>query len=88
MRHARGPQLRGSAGPIARRLRDRAERAQDYRHDHDLAPGEAGEVPRVAPGVVCVVSGHTAMVSFADLPGRVSLEEIEMTSCVTPADLS
>jgi hypothetical protein len=27
--------------------------------------------------VVCVVSGHTAMVSFADLPGRVSLEEIE-----------
>ena len=66
-----------SAGPIARRLRHRAERAQDARHDHDLAPGEAGEVPRVAPGVVCVVSGHTAMVSFADLPGRVSLEEIE-----------
>jgi uncharacterized membrane protein YvlD (DUF360 family) len=66
-----------SAGPIARRLRQRAERAQDARHDHDLAPGSAGEVPRVAPGVVCVVSGHTAMVSFADLPGRVSLEEIE-----------
>jgi uncharacterized membrane protein YvlD (DUF360 family) len=66
-----------SAGPIARRLRQRAERAQDARHDHELAPGEAGEVPRVAPGVVCVVSGHTAMVSFADLPGRVSLEEIE-----------
>ena len=58
-----------SGGPIARRLRERAERAQDSRHDHDLAPGEAGEVPRVAPGVVCVVSGHTAMVSFADLPG-------------------
>ena len=66
-----------SGGPIARRLRERAERAQDARHDHELAPGEAGEVPRVAPGVVCVVSGHTAMVSFADLPGRVSLEEIE-----------
>ena len=66
-----------SAGPIARRLRQRAERAQDARHDHELAPGEADEVPRVAPGVVCVVSGHTAMVSFADLPGRVSLEEIE-----------
>jgi hypothetical protein len=31
----------------------------------------------VAPGVVCVVSGHTAMVSFPELPGRVSLEEIE-----------
>jgi hypothetical protein len=66
-----------SAGPIARRLRDRAERAQDSRHDHSELPGAPGEVPRVAPGVVCVVSGHTAMVSFADLPGRVSLEEIE-----------
>jgi uncharacterized membrane protein YvlD (DUF360 family) len=66
-----------STGPIARRLRQRAERAQDARHDHELAPGDAGEVARVAPGVVCVVSGHTAMVSFADLPGRVSLEEIE-----------
>jgi hypothetical protein len=42
-----------------------------------VAPGAPGEVPRVAPGVVCVVSGHTAMVSFADLPGRVSIEEIE-----------
>jgi hypothetical protein len=66
-----------SAGPIARRLRERAERAQDGRHDHTLPPGAPGEVPRVAPGVVCVVSGHTAMVSFADLPGRVSIEEIE-----------
>jgi hypothetical protein len=27
--------------------------------------------------VVCVVSGHTAMVSFPDLPGRVPLETIE-----------
>jgi uncharacterized membrane protein YvlD (DUF360 family) len=34
-------------------------------------------VPHVAPGVVCVVSGHTAMVSFSDIPGRVTLEEIE-----------
>ena len=40
-------------------------------------PGRPATVPRVAPGVVCVVSGHTAMVSFADIPGRVSLEEIE-----------
>jgi uncharacterized membrane protein YvlD (DUF360 family) len=69
--------LEESGGPIARRLRDRAERAQGTVHDHELAPGEQGRVPRVAPGVVCVVSGHTAMVSFADLPGRVSLEEIE-----------
>jgi uncharacterized membrane protein YvlD (DUF360 family) len=67
-----------STGPIARRLRERAERAQDSRHDHSVTPDAApGEVPRVAPGVVCVVSGHTAMVSFADLPGRVSIEEIE-----------
>ena len=34
-------------------------------------------MPRVAPGVVVAVSGHTALVSFADIPGRVSLEEIE-----------
>ena len=66
-----------SAGPIARRLRLRAERAQDARHDHQPVSGTSGEVPRVAPGVVCVVSGHTAMVSFADLPGRVPLEDIE-----------
>ena len=46
-------------------------------HEHTLVPGSEGHVPRVAPGVVCAVSGHTAMVSFPDLPGRVSLEEIE-----------
>ncbi|TFV88402.1 phage holin family protein [Blastococcus sp. CT_GayMR20] len=66
-----------SAGPIARRLRQRVERAEAVDHEHELVPGVPGEVPRVAPGVVCVVSGHTAMVSFADIPGRVSLEEIE-----------
>jgi uncharacterized membrane protein YvlD (DUF360 family) len=65
------------AGPVARRLRQRAERAGAVRHEHELAPGTAGDVPRVAPGVVCVVSGHSALVSFADIPGRVSLEEIE-----------
>jgi uncharacterized membrane protein YvlD (DUF360 family) len=69
-------------GPIARRLRLRVEQAGADRHDHQLTPGSAGALPRaaaprVAAGVVCVVSGHTAMVSFADLPGRVSLEEIE-----------
>jgi hypothetical protein len=66
-----------SAGPIARRLRQRVERAEAVDHEHELVPGGPGEVPRVAPGVVCVVSGHTAMVSFPDIPGRVSLEEIE-----------
>jgi uncharacterized membrane protein YvlD (DUF360 family) len=64
-----------SGGPIARRLRARVEGAPP--HEHDFVPGTEGGVPRVAPGVVCVVSGHTAMVSFPDLPGRVSLEEIE-----------
>jgi uncharacterized membrane protein YvlD (DUF360 family) len=69
--------LAESGGPIARRLRERVERSHDVRHDHQLVPGETGEVPRVAPGVVCVVSGHQAMVSFTDIPGRVPLEEIE-----------
>jgi hypothetical protein len=68
--------LAESGGPIARRLRQRVERAGDV-HDHPLVPGEPGEVPRVAPGVVCVVSGHQAMVSFPDIAGRVPLEEIE-----------
>ena len=67
--------LAASDGPIARRLRARVEAAEP--HEHELVPGTEGRVPRVAPGVVCVVSGHTAMVSFPDLPGRVSLEEIE-----------
>jgi uncharacterized membrane protein YvlD (DUF360 family)/predicted AlkP superfamily pyrophosphatase or phosphodiesterase len=66
-----------SAGPVARRLRERVDRAEAVRHEHPFERGTTGEVPRVAPGVVCVVSGHTAMVSFPDLPGRVSLEEIE-----------
>ena len=66
-----------SGGLIARRLRDRVEQAGAVRHEHDFERGLTGEVPRVAPGVVCVVSGHQAMVSFPDLPGRVSLEEIE-----------
>ncbi|SFF50680.1 phage holin family protein [Blastococcus tunisiensis] len=69
--------LAESGGPIARRLRDRVERAGAVRHDHAFEPLTTGDVPRVAPGVVCVVSGHQAMVSFPDLPGRVSLEEIE-----------
>ncbi|SOE00335.1 phage holin family protein [Blastococcus haudaquaticus] len=66
-----------SGGLIARRLRDRVERASAVHHEHAFEPGLTGEVPRVAPGVVCVVSGHQAMVSFPDIPGRVSLEEME-----------
>ena len=38
---------------------------------------KAGAVERVAPGVVVVLSGHTAMVSFTEHPGRVELETIE-----------
>jgi uncharacterized membrane protein YvlD (DUF360 family) len=64
------------SGPIARRLRQRVARAGGADHEHAPSPGEP-TAPQVAPGVVCVVSGHTAMVSFADIPGRVSLEEIE-----------
>jgi uncharacterized membrane protein YvlD (DUF360 family) len=71
-----GAGLAEGSGPVARRLRQRVEQADRVRHEHELA-GAAGQVPRVAPGVVCAVSGHVAMVSFADIPGRVSLEEIE-----------
>jgi uncharacterized membrane protein YvlD (DUF360 family) len=66
-----------SGGPIARRLRERVERAGSDEHRPRTESGKPGGVARVAPGVVCVVSGHTAMVSFTDLPGRVPLEEIE-----------
>ncbi|MBB3086865.1 phage holin family protein [Geodermatophilus sabuli] len=64
-------------GPIARRLRERVERAGSVPHSHELPADREGGAPRAAPGVVVAVSGHTAMVSFADIPGRVSLEEIE-----------
>jgi hypothetical protein len=63
-------------GVVARRLRDRVERRVAPPADPGRDPGQPG-VPRVAPGVVCVVSGHVAMVSFPDLAGRVPLEEIE-----------
>jgi uncharacterized membrane protein YvlD (DUF360 family) len=64
-------------GPIARRLRERVERAEGVPHSHELPTDRVGGAPRAAPGVVVAVSGHTALVSFADIPGRVSLEEIE-----------
>jgi uncharacterized membrane protein YvlD (DUF360 family) len=64
-------------GPVARRLRDRVDRTGRVPDRYRTESGRPGQVARVAPGVVCVVSGHVAMVSFPDLPGRVSLEEIE-----------
>ena len=64
-------------GLVARRLRDRVERAGSAEHTPRDAAGAPGAVARVAPGVVCVVSGHTAMVSFTELPGRVPIEVIE-----------
>lgn len=68
-----------ASGPgfVARRLRDRVERAGSAEHTPRDTAGAPGKVARVAPGVVCVVSGHTAMVSFTDLAGRVPIEEIE-----------
>jgi hypothetical protein len=62
-------------GPIARRLRDRVERAGTAAPV--TATGDHGHVARVAPGVVATVSGHMAAISFPDLPGRVQLETIE-----------
>ena len=68
-----------ASGPgfVARRLRERVESAGATEHRHRTPSGRPGQVARVAPGVVAVVSGHTAGISFADLPGRVPLEEIE-----------
>jgi uncharacterized membrane protein YvlD (DUF360 family) len=72
----REPRKRQPTGP-----RDSRRPAEGWQLTAALPSTQAvpasGQVPRVAPGVVCVVSGHTAMVSFPDIPGRVSLEEIE-----------
>nr|WP_237774645.1 phage holin family protein [Actinosynnema sp. ALI-1.44] len=64
-------------GLIARRLRGRVEKAGVSPELHRAPGGEPGEVARVAPGVVVVVSGHVAMVSFTEHEGRVPLETIE-----------
>jgi membrane protein DedA with SNARE-associated domain/uncharacterized membrane protein YvlD (DUF360 family) len=64
-------------GLIARRLRGRVERAEVHENRHRAPSGRPGEVARVAPGVVAVVSGHLAMVSFIEHEGRVPLETIE-----------
>jgi uncharacterized membrane protein YvlD (DUF360 family) len=65
-----------SDGPIARRLRAQAARVSAVPDQHRAAV-ETGAVARAAPGVVVVVSGHVAMVSFTEHPGRVTLETIE-----------
>jgi hypothetical protein len=65
--------LRGIDRQIGR-LRARVERAGVNR---SVRREPSGEVARVAPGVVVVVSGHVAMVSFTDHEGRVPLETIE-----------
>jgi hypothetical protein len=64
-------------GPIARRLRARVERAGAAPDRPRTPSGAPGAVARVAPGVVVVASGHVAMVSFTEHPGRVELETIE-----------
>ncbi|QRP44866.1 phage holin family protein [Amycolatopsis sp. FDAARGOS 1241] len=64
-------------GLIARRLRARVEDAECAGNRPRTTSGSPGEVTRVAPGVVCVVSGHLAMVSFTEHEGRVNLETIE-----------
>ncbi|MDS0139162.1 MULTISPECIES: phage holin family protein [unclassified Amycolatopsis] len=66
-----------SGGLIARRLRARVEDAECAEDRPRTASGSPGAVTRVAPGVVVVVSGHLAMVSFTEHEGRVELETIE-----------
>ena len=60
---------------MAQRLRARVRCTRADRPR--TASGEPGLVTRVAPGVVAVSSGHVAMVSFVEHPGRVELETIE-----------
>jgi len=64
------------SGPIALTLRRRAKRvaAPDR---HRTPEGRPAAVTRAAPGVVVVVSGHVAMVSFTEHEGRVDIETIE-----------
>jgi uncharacterized membrane protein YvlD (DUF360 family) len=64
------------SGPIALALRRRTARATTPDR-HRTAEGHPTAVARAAPGVVVVASGHVAMVSFTEHPGRVDLETIE-----------
>ena len=66
-----------TGGLIARRLRARVENAECAGDLPRTTSGAPGEVTRVAPGVVVVVSGHVAMISFTEHEGRVELETIE-----------
>ncbi|HEY2062888.1 MAG TPA: phage holin family protein [Amycolatopsis sp.] len=66
-----------TGGLIARRLRGRVEKAEGAENRQRTTSGAPGAVTRVAPGVVAVVSGHLAMVSFTEHEGRVELETIE-----------
>lgn len=68
---------RPAPGRVARRLRWRVGRSEQMEHTPTSEQGKEGHVRRVAPGVVCVASGHLAMVSFVDHPGRVPIEVIE-----------
>jgi hypothetical protein len=63
-------------GPIAGILRRRATRTSAPDR-HRTQEGQPAAVARAAPGVVVVVSGHVAMVSFTEHPGRVDIETIE-----------
>jgi hypothetical protein len=64
------------SGPIARALRARAGK-QVAGDRHRTQEGRPAAVTRAAPGVVVVVSGHVAMVSFTEHEGRVDMETIE-----------
>ncbi|OLR92425.1 phage holin family protein [Actinokineospora bangkokensis] len=63
------------AGPIARALRARVGAARPDRSRTES--GKPAGPARAAPGVVVVVSGHVAMVSFTEHEGRVPIEVIE-----------
>jgi hypothetical protein len=69
-----GATLAEASGPIARALLARSSAAPDR---HRTEEGKPAGVARAAPGVVVVVSGHVAMVSFTEHEGRVDLETIE-----------
>lgn len=71
-----GAALAESSGPIARTLRRRAA-GHGPADRHRTEEGRPAAVARAAPGVVVVVSGHVAMVSFTAHEGRVDLETIE-----------
>ncbi|MGY1745268.1 phage holin family protein [Blastococcus sp. SYSU D00695] len=71
-----GAVLGEGTGPVARRLHARVQDGADAHHRRVRSERQAA-VPRVAPGVVVTVSGHTASISLADLPGRVPREEVE-----------